>query len=81
MQILTSELCVLATITPLCQGARLSIFTDLLPITSLSNDRECLKKTKKTEWPDHQLLFEMDPDYQNKVSYDTAGLGKCLVKG
>ncbi|XP_058525212.1 dynein axonemal heavy chain 14 isoform X2 [Ochotona princeps] len=68
----------ITTITPLCQDARLSIFTELLPITSLSSDRECLKKTKKTEWPDHQLLFEMDPDYQNKIVNLLTIIGNCM---
>nr|XP_051677372.1 dynein axonemal heavy chain 14 isoform X4 [Oryctolagus cuniculus] len=60
------EKCI-TTITPLCQDDRLSIFIDLPPIISSSNDTESLTKPKKTTWPDCQLLFEMDPDYQNKI--------------
>ncbi|XP_062066750.1 dynein axonemal heavy chain 14-like [Lepus europaeus] len=60
------EKCI-TTITPLCQDDRLSIFIDLPPIISSSNDTESQTKPKKTTWPDCQLLFEMDPDYQNKI--------------
>ncbi|XP_077659064.1 dynein axonemal heavy chain 14 [Urocitellus parryii] len=45
-------------ITPLYQDPRLSIFIDWISIMDLS---------KKTRWPDCQLLFEMDTAYQNKI--------------
>lgn len=70
LKILTSELCILARIIPLCQDPRLSLFTESVLITSLPNKTESGMAYKKpARWPDCQILFEMDPTYQSKVSF------------
>ncbi|XP_058131265.1 dynein axonemal heavy chain 14 [Dasypus novemcinctus] len=56
------EKCI-TTIIPLCQDPRLSIFIDVVSIVDLPN-RGCKEQTR---WPDCQILFEMDPAYQNKI--------------
>lgn len=71
-KILTFELCILAKIIPLCQDPRLSVFTESVLIVNLPNKTESGIACKKTtRWPDCQVLFEMDPTYQNKVSLRT----------
>ncbi|KAM6166251.1 LOW QUALITY PROTEIN: dynein axonemal heavy chain 14 [Erethizon dorsatum] len=58
----------ITTITPLHQDSHLSIFTGFIPIMDLSNNIGSITKYKKqTRWPDCQILFEMDPAYQNKI--------------
>ncbi|KAM9212758.1 dynein axonemal heavy chain 14 [Dugong dugon] len=60
------EKCI-TTIIPLCQDPRLSVFIDLTSIMDLPNKTESVRECKKTRWPDCQILFEMDPVYQNKI--------------
>ncbi|XP_062938980.1 dynein axonemal heavy chain 14 [Cynocephalus volans] len=61
------EKCI-TTITPLCQDSRLSGFMDLFSIMDLPNKIEGIMPYKKqNRWPDCQILFEMDPAYQNKI--------------
>ncbi|XP_077934784.1 dynein axonemal heavy chain 14 [Halichoerus grypus] len=56
-------------IIPLCRDPRLSLFTELFLITSLPNKTESGMACKKpARWPDCQILFEMDPIYQNKIA-------------
>ncbi|XP_064451600.1 dynein axonemal heavy chain 14 [Mirounga angustirostris] len=56
-------------IIPLCQDPRLSLFTESFLITSLPNKTESGMACKKpARWPDCQILFEMDPIYQNKIA-------------
>nr|XP_054364461.1 dynein axonemal heavy chain 14 [Mirounga angustirostris] len=58
-----------AKIIPLCQDPRLSLFTESFLITSLPNKTESGMACKKpARWPDCQILFEMDPIYQNKIA-------------
>uniref|UniRef100_A0A8D2C9B8 Dynein axonemal heavy chain 14 n=1 Tax=Sus scrofa TaxID=9823 RepID=A0A8D2C9B8_PIG len=55
-------------IIPLCQDPRLSNFIDFALITDLPNKRKSVIDYKnQTRWPDCQILFEMDPTYQNKI--------------
>uniref|UniRef100_A0A8D1P3N7 Dynein axonemal heavy chain 14 n=1 Tax=Sus scrofa TaxID=9823 RepID=A0A8D1P3N7_PIG len=55
-------------IIPLCQDPRLSNFIDFALITDLPNKRKSVIAYKnQTRWPDCQILFEMDPTYQNKI--------------
>ncbi|KAM6217436.1 dynein axonemal heavy chain 14 [Rhynchocyon petersi] len=54
-------------IIPLCQDPRLSVFIDLTSVVDLLNMTENVRKDKKIRWPDCQILFEMDPVYQNKI--------------
>uniref|UniRef100_A0A8D1JAP8 Dynein heavy chain 14, axonemal n=1 Tax=Sus scrofa TaxID=9823 RepID=A0A8D1JAP8_PIG len=57
-----------AKIIPLCQDPRLSNFIDFALITDLPNKRKSVIDYKnQTRWPDCQILFEMDPTYQNKI--------------
>ncbi|XP_042636359.1 dynein axonemal heavy chain 14 [Orycteropus afer afer] len=61
------EKCI-TTIIPLCRDPRMSIFIDLASsIMDLPNKTESARECKKTRWPDCQILFEMDPVYQNKI--------------
>uniref|UniRef100_A0A667I5T2 Dynein axonemal heavy chain 14 n=1 Tax=Lynx canadensis TaxID=61383 RepID=A0A667I5T2_LYNCA len=56
-------------IIPLCQDPRLSVFTESVLIVNLPNKTESGIACKKTtRWPDCQVLFEMDPTYQNKIA-------------
>ncbi|XP_057583181.1 dynein axonemal heavy chain 14 [Hippopotamus amphibius kiboko] len=56
-------------IIPLCQDPRLSIFTDSALIMDLPNKRKSVIDLKnQTRWPDCQILFEMDPAYQDKIA-------------
>ncbi|XP_044772138.1 dynein axonemal heavy chain 14 [Neomonachus schauinslandi] len=56
-------------IIPLCRDPRLSLFTESFLITSLPNKTESGMAYKKpARWPDCQILFEMDPIYQNKIA-------------
>ncbi|XP_073755948.1 dynein axonemal heavy chain 14 isoform X3 [Callorhinus ursinus] len=56
-------------IIPLCRDPRLSLFTESVLITSLPNKTESGMASKKpARWPDCQILFEMDPIYQNKIA-------------
>uniref|UniRef100_A0A667I290 Dynein axonemal heavy chain 14 n=1 Tax=Lynx canadensis TaxID=61383 RepID=A0A667I290_LYNCA len=58
-----------AKIIPLCQDPRLSVFTESVLIVNLPNKTESGIACKKTtRWPDCQVLFEMDPTYQNKIA-------------
>ncbi|XP_063093605.1 dynein axonemal heavy chain 14 [Cavia porcellus] len=58
----------ITTITPLHQDPRLSIFIGSVPLMDLSkNIGSIIKYKKQTKWPDCQILFEMDPAYQNKI--------------
>ncbi|XP_036925260.1 dynein heavy chain 14, axonemal [Sturnira hondurensis] len=69
-------------IVPLCQDPRLSVFTDLILTTDLSsNSQSIIDFKKQTKWPDCQILFEMDPVYQNKIVSIQTVIGKsmCLV--
>ncbi|KAM5302059.1 dynein axonemal heavy chain 14 [Glossophaga mutica] len=69
-------------IIPLCQDPRLSVFTDLILITDLSgNSQSIIDIKKQTRWPDCQILFEMDPVYQNKIVSVLTIIGNlmCLV--
>ncbi|KAF6274521.1 dynein axonemal heavy chain 14 [Rhinolophus ferrumequinum] len=55
-------------IIPLYQDPRLSIFNGLVLIMDLPNKTGSIMDYKKqTRWPDCQLLFEMDPAYQNQI--------------
>ncbi|XP_054432748.1 dynein axonemal heavy chain 14 [Pteronotus mesoamericanus] len=55
-------------IIPLYQDPRLSIFTDLIVLTDLSNKTQSkIDNKKQTKWLDCEILFEMDPIYQNKI--------------
>uniref|UniRef100_A0A8D1KDL7 Dynein axonemal heavy chain 14 n=1 Tax=Sus scrofa TaxID=9823 RepID=A0A8D1KDL7_PIG len=55
-------------IIPLCQDPRLSNFIDFALITDLPNKRKSVIDYKnQTRWPDCQILFEMDPTYQNEI--------------
>uniref|UniRef100_A0A8C5W1I2 Dynein axonemal heavy chain 14 n=1 Tax=Microcebus murinus TaxID=30608 RepID=A0A8C5W1I2_MICMU len=61
------EKCI-TTVTPFCQDPRLSLFIDLASIVDLPSKMESVIKYKKhTRWPDCEILFEMDPAYQNKI--------------
>uniref|UniRef100_A0A2K6F430 Dynein axonemal heavy chain 14 n=1 Tax=Propithecus coquereli TaxID=379532 RepID=A0A2K6F430_PROCO len=61
------EKCI-TTIAPFCQDPRLSMFIDLASIVDLPSKMESVIKYKKqTRWPDCEILFEMDPAYQNKI--------------
>ncbi|XP_043340601.1 dynein axonemal heavy chain 14 [Cervus canadensis] len=53
-------------IIPLCQDPRLSIFTESTLIMDLPNKNKSVIDYQ-TRWPDCQVLFEMDPAYQNKI--------------
>ncbi|XP_013362490.1 PREDICTED: dynein heavy chain 14, axonemal isoform X4 [Chinchilla lanigera] len=58
----------ITTITPLHQDPRLSVFIGSVPVMDLSNNiGSIIKYKKQTRWPDCQILFEMDPAYQNKI--------------
>lgn len=81
LKILNFCLYVLAKIIPLCQDPRLSIFNGLVLIMDLPNKTGSVMDYKKqTRWPDCQLLFEMDPAYQNQVSLKTVCLRECRFK-
>ncbi|XP_016076637.1 PREDICTED: dynein heavy chain 14, axonemal [Miniopterus natalensis] len=55
-------------IIPLYQDPRLSNFTDLTLTMELPNKTQSrINYKKQTKWPDCQILFEMDPAYQNKI--------------
>nr|KAF6399683.1 dynein axonemal heavy chain 14 [Molossus molossus] len=55
-------------IIPLYQDPRLFMFTDLALIMDISSKTQSVRHyKKKTTWPDCQILFEMDPAYQNKI--------------
>nr|KAF6395182.1 dynein axonemal heavy chain 14 [Rousettus aegyptiacus] len=55
-------------IIPLYKDPRLSIFTDLVLIMNMPDKKGHMKDYKKhATWPDCQILFEMDPAYQNKI--------------
>uniref|UniRef100_H0XMF9 Dynein axonemal heavy chain 14 n=1 Tax=Otolemur garnettii TaxID=30611 RepID=H0XMF9_OTOGA len=57
-----------ATITPLCQDPHLSVFIDFSSILDLPSKMENIVKYKRqNRWPDCEILFEMDPAYQNKI--------------
>lgn len=72
---LTFQLCILAKIIPLCQDPRLSVFTESVLIVNLPNKTGSGIASKKTSrWPDCQILFEMDPTYQDQVSLQTTYL-------
>ncbi|XP_006742450.1 dynein heavy chain 14, axonemal-like, partial [Leptonychotes weddellii] len=59
----------ISKIIPLCRDPRLSLFTESFLITSLPNKTESGMAYKKpARWPDCQILFEMDPIYQNKIA-------------
>lgn len=82
LKILIFELCILAKIIPLCRDPRLSLFTESVLITNLPNKSESGMAYKKpARWPDCQILFEMDPTYQNKVSLKTVSLRDYLALG
>lgn len=82
LKILTFEFCILAKIIPLCRDPRLSLFTESFLITSLPNKTESGMACKKpARWPDCQILFEMDPIYQNKVSLKRVSLRDYLALG
>lgn len=71
LKILTFELYILSKIIPLCQDPHLTIFTNLILIMGLPNKTESVIDYRKhTRWPDCQVLFEMDPAYQSKVSLE-----------
>ncbi|KAB0345364.1 hypothetical protein FD754_022290, partial [Muntiacus muntjak] len=53
-------------IIPLCQDPRLSIFTESALIMDLPNKNKSVIDYQ-TRWPDCQVLFEMDPAYQDKI--------------
>ncbi|XP_037661714.1 dynein heavy chain 14, axonemal [Choloepus didactylus] len=72
------EKCI-TTITPLCQDPRLSIFIDLVSVMDLPNRIENLRECKEwTRWPDCEILFEMDPSYQNKIVSLLAVIGNSM---
>ncbi|XP_066216240.1 dynein axonemal heavy chain 14 [Saccopteryx leptura] len=50
-------------IIPLYQDPRLSSFTDVVLIKT----QNIIDYKKRTRWPDCQILFEVDPVYQNKI--------------
>lgn len=80
LKILIFYLYILAKIIPFYQDPRLSIFTDLVLIMDLPNKTGSIMDYKKqTRWPDCQILFEMDPAYQNKVSLKTVCLREYSV--
>lgn len=82
LKILTFELCILAKIIPLCQDPRLSLFTESVLVMDLPNKAESRIAYKKlARWPDCQILFEMDPTYQNQVSLKTISLRDYLALG
>ncbi|XP_003791058.1 dynein heavy chain 14, axonemal [Otolemur garnettii] len=61
------EKCI-TTITPLCQDPHLSVFIDFSSILDLPSKMENIVKYKRqNRWPDCEILFEMDPAYQNKI--------------
>ncbi|CAK7310997.1 Dynein axonemal heavy chain 6 [Vulpes lagopus] len=56
-------------IIPLCQDPRLSLFTESVLVTDLPNKAESgIAYKKLARWPDCQILFEMDPTYQNQIA-------------
>ncbi|XP_048968435.1 dynein axonemal heavy chain 14 isoform X2 [Canis lupus dingo] len=56
-------------IIPLCQDPRLSLFTESVLVMDLPNKAESRIAYKKlARWPDCQILFEMDPTYQNQIA-------------
>ncbi|XP_039091728.1 dynein heavy chain 14, axonemal [Hyaena hyaena] len=56
-------------IIPLCQDPRLSVFTESVLIVNLPNKTGSGIASKKTSrWPDCQILFEMDPTYQDQIA-------------
>uniref|UniRef100_G1MBG8 Dynein axonemal heavy chain 14 n=1 Tax=Ailuropoda melanoleuca TaxID=9646 RepID=G1MBG8_AILME len=62
------EKCI-TNIIPLCRDPRLSLFTESVLITNLPNKSESgIAYKKPARWPDCQILFEMDPTYQNKIA-------------
>ena len=67
LNVLNFESYILAKIIPLCQDPRLSIFTESALIMDLPNKKKNVIDYQTT-WPDCQVLFEMDPAYQDKVS-------------
>lgn len=67
LNVLNSESCISAKIIPLCQDPRLSMFTESALIMDLPNKKKNVRDYQ-TRWPDCQVLFEMDPAYQDKVS-------------
>lgn len=80
LKLLTFYLYILAKIIPLYKDPRLSIFTDLVLIMNMPDKKGHMKDYKKhATWPDCQILFEMDPAYQNKVSVKTVFLRGYLV--
>uniref|UniRef100_A0A8C9K0H7 Dynein axonemal heavy chain 14 n=1 Tax=Panthera tigris altaica TaxID=74533 RepID=A0A8C9K0H7_PANTA len=66
-------------IVPLCQDPRLSVFTESVLIVNLPNKTESGIACKKTtRWPDCQVLFEMDPTYQNKIASLLTVIGNSM---
>lgn len=80
LNILTFYLYILAKITPLYQDPRLSVFTNSVLIMDLpSKTGSIIGCKEQTTWPDCQILFEMDPVYQDKVSLKAVCLREYSV--
>uniref|UniRef100_A0A8C8YBW1 Dynein axonemal heavy chain 14 n=1 Tax=Panthera leo TaxID=9689 RepID=A0A8C8YBW1_PANLE len=66
-------------VVPLCQDPRLSVFTESVLIVNLPNKTESgIAYKKTTRWPDCQVLFEMDPTYQNKIASLLTVIGNSM---
>ncbi|XP_059731658.1 dynein axonemal heavy chain 14 isoform X2 [Bos taurus] len=64
-------------IIPLCQDPRLSIFTESALIMDLPNKKKNVSDYQ-TRWPDCQVLFEMDPAYQDKIASFLTIIGSSM---
>ncbi|XP_068841823.1 dynein axonemal heavy chain 14-like [Capricornis sumatraensis] len=64
-------------IVPLCQDPRLSMFTESALIMDLPNKKKNVRDYQ-TRWPDCQVLFEMDPAYQDKIATFLTIIGSSM---
>uniref|UniRef100_A0A673T414 Dynein axonemal heavy chain 14 n=1 Tax=Suricata suricatta TaxID=37032 RepID=A0A673T414_SURSU len=66
-------------IIPLCQDPRLSVFTESVLIVNLPNKTESgIASKKTTRWPGCQILFEMDPTYQDQIASLLTVIGNSM---
>uniref|UniRef100_A0A8C6E8C9 Dynein axonemal heavy chain 14 n=1 Tax=Moschus moschiferus TaxID=68415 RepID=A0A8C6E8C9_MOSMO len=64
-------------IIPLCQDPRLSIFTESALFMDFPNKKTNVRDYQ-TRWPDCQVLFEMDPAYQDKIASFLTIIGSSM---